>query len=214
MGVGDVELGRLDHRLIGGDRRLVLGDQRNLIGDLLQGDRILFGELLKAGEVALRLAQQRLVLGQLPLRLGQRRLIRARIDLGDKVAGLDRLAFGEADALQSARDLGADGDGLERRHRSQGVDGQRHVAEHDRRDAHGLRRLRGSTGAFLPVRGWGDGLELPPREGARRGQGGDDRDPNEQAPPARRPRLHGRGFDWRRRRALRDVVRFEGLVHP
>ena len=129
MGVGDVELGRLDHRLVGGDRRLVLGDQRNLVGDLLHGDRILLGELLKAGEVALRLAQQRLVLGQLPLRLGQRRLIGARIDLGDEVALLDRLAFGEADALQRSGDLGADGHGLERRHRSQGVDGQRHVAE-------------------------------------------------------------------------------------
>ena len=86
MGVGDVELGRLDHRLVGGDRRFVLGDQRHLVGDLLLGDRILFGELLIAGEVALRLAQERLVLGQLPLRLGQRRLIGARIDLGDEVA--------------------------------------------------------------------------------------------------------------------------------
>ncbi len=86
MGVGDVELGRLDHRLVGGDRRFVLGDQRDLVGDLLHGDRILLGELLKASEVALRLAEQRLVLGQLPLRLGQRGLIRTRIDLGDEVA--------------------------------------------------------------------------------------------------------------------------------
>ncbi len=58
-----------------------------------------FGELLIAREVALRLTQQRLILGQLPLRLGQCRLVRARIDLGDEVARLDRLAFGEANAL-------------------------------------------------------------------------------------------------------------------
>ncbi len=57
MGVADVELGRFHHRLVGGDRGLVLGDQRDLIGDLLHRDRILFGELLIAGEVALGLAQ-------------------------------------------------------------------------------------------------------------------------------------------------------------
>ena len=96
-----------------------------------------------AGEVALRLAEQRLVLGQLPLRLRQRRLVGARIDLGEEVAGVDHLALGEPDLLQVAGDLGLDGHGLERRHRSQGVDGQRHVAERHRRDAHGLRRLPG-----------------------------------------------------------------------
>ena len=46
MGVGDVELGRLDHRLVGRDRCFVLGDQRDLVGHLLLGDQILFGELL------------------------------------------------------------------------------------------------------------------------------------------------------------------------
>ena len=67
VGIGDIELGRLDLRLVGDDRRLVLGDQRLLVVDLLLGDRILLVELFVAGEVALRLAEQRLVLGQLPL---------------------------------------------------------------------------------------------------------------------------------------------------
>ena len=220
MGVVDVELGRLHHRLVGGDRRLVLGDQRHLVGDLLLGDRILLGELLIAGEVALGLAQQRLVLGQLPLRLGERRLIGARIDLGDEVARLDGLALGEPDALQGAGDLGADGHGLERRHRAEGVDGQRHVAEGHRRDPDGLRRVRRPARAFLPVRGRGVMLEPLPGVGARRGQDGDDRDPGETAPPAPRSGFDGRGghalrdLVRRGRRAFRDVVRFKGLVHP
>ena len=179
MGVGDVELGRLDHRLVGGDRRLVLGDQRDLVGDLLLGDRILLGELLIAGKVALGLAEQRCVLGQLPLRLRQRRLIGARIDLGEEVALLDDLALGEPDFLQVAGDLGADGHGLERRHRAEGVDGQRHVAERYRRHLHGLRRLPVPAGVFhLLGRGFAV-LEFLPHEHGRRGQRGDDRDPQQ-----------------------------------
>ena len=179
-----------------------------LVGDLLLGDRILLGELLIAGEVALGLAEQRRVLGQLPLRLRQRRLIGARIDLGEEVALLDDLALGEPDFLQVAGDLGADGHGLERRHRAEGVDGQRHVAERHRRHPHGLRRLPVSAGVFtLLGRGFAV-LEFLPREHGRRGQRGDERDPQQKAPPAR-----PRRFDGRRGRALRDVVRFKGLVH-
>jgi hypothetical protein len=44
VGVGDIELGRLDLRLVGDDRRLVLGDQSPLVVDLLLGDRILLVE--------------------------------------------------------------------------------------------------------------------------------------------------------------------------
>ena len=141
------------------------------------GDRVLLGELLKAGEVALRLAQQRLILGQLPLRLGQRRLIGARIDLGDEVARLHRLAFGEADVLQRSGDLGAYGHGLERRHRSQGVDGEGHIAGYDRRHAHGLGRLRRSAGGLLSVGGRSGVLVLLPRVDRRGGEGRNDHDP-------------------------------------
>ncbi len=154
------------------------------------------------------------------LRLGERGLVGARIDLGDEVAGLDGLAFGEADALQGARDLGADGHGLERRHGAEGVDGEGHVAERHRRNPDGLRRVRRSTRAFLPVRGRGVMLEPLPGVGARPGQDGDDRDPGETAPPAPRGGFGGRGghalrdLVRRGRRAFRDVVGFKGLVHP
>jgi len=113
------------------------------------------------------------------------------------------------DLLQVAGDLGADGDSLEWRHRAEGVDGQRHVADRYRRHAHGLRRLSVAARIFaFLVRGLAM-LEFLPREDGRHGQRGDDRDPHQKAAPAR-----SRRFDGRRGRALRDVVRFEGLVHP
>ena len=142
-----------------------------------------------AGEVALRLAEQRLVLGQLPLGLRQRRLVGARIDLGEEVAGLDRLALGEPDLLQIAGDLGLDGHGLERRHRSQGVDGQRHVAERHRAHAHRLRRLPGTAGVLPFVGRGGDVLKLLPGEDRRGRQRHDERDPDDEAAPARPRRL-------------------------
>ena len=47
-----------------------------------------------------------MILGELALRLGERRLIGPRVDLGEEVALLDDLAFGEADLHQLAGDLG------------------------------------------------------------------------------------------------------------
>ena len=192
MGVADIELGGLDQRLIGGDRRLVLGDQRHLVGDLLLGDRILFGELLIAGEVALRLGEQGLVLGQLALRLRQRRLIGTRIDLGDEIALLDGLPLGKADVLQRSRDLCADGHGLERRDRPERIDGERHFANNDRRDANGLWRLRGTAGGFLRLGRRGGALVLVPGIRGRSGQSRDDDDPQEPVPPPPRRGLHDR----------------------
>ena len=73
---------------------------------------------------------------------------------------------------------------------------------------HGLRRLPVPAGVFtLLGRGFAV-LEFLPREHGRRGQRGDERDPQQKAPPAR-----PRRFDGHRGRALRDVVRFKGLVH-
>ena len=127
---------------------------------------------------------------------------------------LDRLAFGEADVLQHSGDLGADGHGLERRHRSQGVDGERHVAGYDRRHAHGLRRLRRSAGGLLPLGGWSGVLVLlprerpPPRPGPQRS-----RSISASSVVARGAVSTVVGRHRRRRRALRDFVRFKGLVH-
>jgi len=208
VGIGEIELGRLDLRLVGDDRRLVLGDQRLLVVDLLLGDRILLVELFVAGEVALRLAEQRLVLGQLPLGLRQRRLVGARIDLGEEVAGLDGLALGEPDFLQGAGDLGLDGHGLERRHRSQGVDGQRHVAQRHGAHAHRLRRLPGTAGVLPFVGRGGDVFKLLPGEDGRGRQRHNERDPDDEAAPAR-----PRRFPDRRRRVAHGVG-LEGFVHP
>jgi hypothetical protein len=111
------------------------------------------------------------------LRLGQRRLIGARIDLGDEVARLHRLAFGEADVLQRSGYLGAYGHGLERRHRSQRVDGEGHIAGNHRRHAHGLGRLRRSAGGLLSVGGRSRVLILLPCVDRRGGEGRNDHDP-------------------------------------
>src|ERR1700723_2030643 len=57
------------------------------------------------------------VLGQLSLRLLQSRLEETRVDLGEDVALLDRLAFGKMDLLEHARHLALD------RGRIQGLNG-------------------------------------------------------------------------------------------
>ena len=79
-----------------------------LVGDLLQGDRILGPKLLIAREIGLRLGMKGGVLGQLSLRLRQSRLVETRVDLGEDVALLDRLAFGKIDLLEHARHLALD----------------------------------------------------------------------------------------------------------
>ena len=92
---------------------------------MLQGDRILFAKLLKAREIGLRLGVKGSVLGQLSLRLRQRRLVETRIDLGEDVAALDRLAFGKIDLLEHARHLALD------RGRIQRLNGSK-AGKHDR----------------------------------------------------------------------------------
>ena len=101
-------------------------------------DRILLAQRFVTRQVGLRLREQRRVLGQLPLGLGERGLIGPRVDLGEKIAGLDDLSFLEADLHQPAGDLRLDRHGGERRRRAERVDGDRHVAGDDRRHADGL----------------------------------------------------------------------------
>ena len=98
----------IDHPLIGHHGGRVLRNQKLLVGDLLQGDRILGSKLLIAREIGLRLGMKGGVLGQLSLRLRQGRLIETGVDLGEDVALLDRLAFGEIDLLEHTRHLALD----------------------------------------------------------------------------------------------------------
>ena len=153
-----------------------------------------------ASEIALRLGEQGLILGQLPLRLGERRLIGLRIDLGEEVALLDRSGPPQIPPPQLASDLGADGDGLEGRDRSERVDGDRHVAERHRRDAHGLWRRPGAAGLCPSGRRGFGVLEFLPGEHRRGSERHDEREPAEQAAAAGRRRRLRRRFGRRRRR--------------
>ena len=98
----------IDHPLIGLHGGRILRNQKLLVGDLLQGDRILGSKLLKAREIGFRLGMKGSVLGQLSLRLLQSRLEETRVDLGEDVALLDRLAFDKIDLLEHARHLALD----------------------------------------------------------------------------------------------------------
>ena len=102
-------------RLVAGDEPLVglhggrvLRDEKLLVGNLLQGDRILSAKLLIAFEIGLRLGMKGGVPGQLSLRLGQSSLVKTRVDFGQDVAFLDRLAFDEINLFEHARHLALD----------------------------------------------------------------------------------------------------------
>ena len=73
-------------------------------------------EGLIADQIHARLIEQSLVMDELPFELGFGQLKRARIDLRQKIALLDDLAFLEADFDELAIDLGPDRHGCDGRH--------------------------------------------------------------------------------------------------
>ena len=77
---------------------------------------------LIARQVDLGVGEIGVIARQLALRLVQRRLIGARIDLGEQVAGLHHLAFGEIELDQHAADLRPHRGGGQRRHRAQRIE--------------------------------------------------------------------------------------------
>ncbi len=86
-----------------------------------------------------------------------RGLEQARVDLGQHVAFLDLLTFGEQHLLQLAVDLGMDADGERRLHRAKSAQVNRHILALDDRDGdrHAgacsrTRRLR-SGGSLSPI---------------------------------------------------------------
>ena len=93
------------------------------------------------------------------LGLVERRLEQARVDLGQHVALLDLLAFGEQHLLQLAVDLGVDADGERRLHRAKSAQVNRHILALDDRDGHrhagacGLTGRMRSGGSPIPVAG-------------------------------------------------------------
>ena len=168
----------------------------------------------------MRLGEQRMVLGELTLRLSERRLIGPRVDLGEEVALLDHLAFGEAQFHQHPGDLGADCHRLERRDGAQRIEGDRHVAERDRRDPHALRRPLGRRRLHALARRRAGLLEFLPHEQRHSGERDDDRDPADKAASSRLRRLRlasGGGLLRRRSRGRRQALghlRLEHFIHP
>ena len=126
--IGQVELLGVDLRLIGFDRRLVLRDQRNLRVTGLLGDRVLRDQGVVALQIHLRVLQQRLIFGQLGLGLFERHLVGARVDLGEKIALVDHLAFLEGDLHQITADLRFYRDHRERGDGAELAQRHRHVA--------------------------------------------------------------------------------------
>src|SRR4029077_2641223 len=82
--------------------------------ELLFGDRVLCEQRLVAAEVDVRVGEQRLVARQRSLRLLERHLVRARIDLDQRGARLDRLPLLEGDVHDLPADLALHGDRGER----------------------------------------------------------------------------------------------------
>ena len=80
------------------------------------------GQRLIARQIHLGVGEIGLVARQLALRLVERRLIGARIDLGEQVARLHHLAFGEIELDQHAADLRPHRGGGQRRHRAQRIE--------------------------------------------------------------------------------------------
>ena len=128
VGVGQIELLRVDLSLIQQYLRPILGDRRNLGVARLSRDRVLCDESVVALQVDLGVIQGRLVFGELRLRLFKRHLIRTRIDLGEEITFFDVLALGECDTHQIAVDLGLDRNHRQRRHRPEPVQRDRHIA--------------------------------------------------------------------------------------
>ena len=125
--VVQLSLGAVDRRLVALDLGAELGHQC-----ALRIERLLAGEILRcqrdiAVEVALRIGQLRFVLGLGRDRLIVGRLVGAGIDLGQEIALLHHLPFGEVDLHQLAVDARRDRHRIERLHRAEAAQIDRHV---------------------------------------------------------------------------------------
>jgi len=150
-GVVEVGLRGLDHRLVGVDHGAELIDLALLlVDDLLRGD-VRFDQRVGALEVLARRDELRDVLRLFRLGLVERGLEQARVDLGQHVAFLDLLAFGEQHLLQLAVDLGMDADGERRLHRAEAGQVNWDVVALDDRDGDRHARACGHAGGMGSV---------------------------------------------------------------
>ncbi len=102
----------VDRRSVGGDRGGELQHHGVLRVELLLGGEVLLGERGEAREIELRVGEIGLVLRFLGDGLIERGLKRPGVDLGQKIALLDHLAFVKADLHDLAVDAGADENGV------------------------------------------------------------------------------------------------------
>ncbi len=100
----------------------------------------MFQESLKTRQILASLVEQSLIVDELTLELGLRQLERARVDLREEVAFLDRLPFLEAHFEQLTVDLGLHRHGRDRRYRAEGSHDDLDVAGADGGHADRLRR--------------------------------------------------------------------------
>ena len=113
------------------DLRRQLGDGRALRIGLLPGRE--FAELGKALQIEIGVGEIGFVLGLLGLGLIEGGLERPRIDLDQRVAFLDELAFLKRDPVDLAVDAGADHDGVEALHGAEAGQVDRKIGFLDRR---------------------------------------------------------------------------------
>src|SRR6185437_15827471 len=144
-GVIEHRLHVIDRGLVGLYERGVLRHYGGLRVRLLLVDGVGEGQPLVALEVELGIGERRLVLRLLGLRLIELRLVNGGIDARQHVALLDVLAFLEIDAENFAVDLRADGHGVERLHRADGVEIDRNVGAANRRGQHRYRAFGGKA---------------------------------------------------------------------
>ena len=121
MAVADLHLVILDRAFIVLHCALILEDDLLLVLEGLARNGVLCPRLLVAFEVHLRLGEQILIPLEDSLRLRQLGLVRPRIDVDERIALLDVLAFSIVHSSDHARDLSGDGIRVDRRYGSNRV---------------------------------------------------------------------------------------------
>ena len=176
VAIDQVQFRGIDLCLIGLHNSDVLLDERLLRRQLLLGDRILREERGVAFKVNTGVRQERFVARQRPFGLLQSNLIGTRVDLDQKIALFDRLAFLERDLGDLAADLALHRNRGDRRDRAEPADHDRHGAAlcAGRGDRHRRAgRTKPASGGYGCVR-----LQSP----GQQDQGGDRTDQDEPAP--------------------------------
>ena len=153
LGVAKHRLHVVDRGLIGFYKGFRLRHHGLLRIGLLLGAGVGCGELLIAREVEPLVGQLRLILRLLGDRLIVLRLIDHGIDFAEHVAFLDVLAFDEVDRDQLAVDLGAHDHIVQRAHRADAIEIDRHVLHPRRRRQHRDGKIARQVGAVAALLG-------------------------------------------------------------